>query len=121
MINDIAVFQVLTVLFSVAMIARVISQYRRGRRTKREIAAWFVVWGAVALVAIYPAMTDRIAHLLGLKSGANTLIYFLLVVLIYVALRSVFMIEELQGRISELTRRIAIKDFENERSSDRPR
>ena len=69
---DIQLFQVLTVLFCLAMVGRVISQYRRGRRTTRELIAWIVVWGAIAGVGLFPAVTDYVAGLLGLKSGSTT-------------------------------------------------
>jgi len=112
---DIQLFQLLTALFCLGMIARAVSQYRRGRRSVREVIAWIVVWSAVAGVGIFPWVTDYAAGLLGLKSGSTTFIFFLLIVLIYLTLRSTFELEQLEGKISELTRKIAIKEFENGR------
>lgn len=113
--HNIELFQVLTVLLCLGMIAKAASQFRRGRRTGRELVAWIVIWGVIAFVGIYPAITDHAAHILGLKSGSTTFIFFLLIVLIYLTLRSMFEIELLEGKISELTRKLAIKEFENGR------
>jgi len=112
---DIQLFQVLTVVLCLGMIGKAVSQYRRGRRTGRELLTWILIWGAVAFVGIYPRITDFAAGLLGLKSGSNAFIFLLLIVLIYLTLKSIFEIDALEGKISELTRKIAIKEFENGR------
>ncbi len=115
MLYEIELFQVLTILLCFGMIGRTISQYRRHRRSVRELIAWIMIWGVVAMIAVYPALTDYAASFLGLESGSTTFIFFLLIVLVYLTLRSIFELEKLEGKISELTRRIALKDFENER------
>jgi len=112
---DIQLFQVLTVLFCLGMIGRAVSQYRRGRRSTRELIAWIGVWGVVACIGVFPRITDYAAEILGLKSGSTTFIFFLLILLIYLTMRSIFALEQLEEKMSKLARRMAIKEFEEGR------
>ena len=104
-------FQILAVLFCLAMVVRVISLWRRGQRSKREFIAWVAVWGGMGLVGAWPRVTDIVGGWLGLKSGANAVIFFALIVLSYFTLRSLFVIEELEQKLTALTRHLALRDF----------
>ena len=107
----VSLFQILAVLFCLAMIARVVALWRRGQRSARELVAWVAVWGGVGFVGAWPRAADIVGGWLGLKSGANAVIFFALIVLSYLALRSLFAIEELEQKLTALTRQLALKDF----------
>ncbi|HPQ80573.1 MAG TPA: DUF2304 domain-containing protein [bacterium] len=104
-------FQLITVLFCAAMILRVASLWRRGRRTSRELIGWIFVWGGIGFVGAWPHAADVVGAWLGIKSGANTVVFLALILIGYVAIRSVFLLENLEQKLSELTRRLALKDF----------
>ena len=113
-------FQVMTVVFCLAMIARVLSLWRRGHRTLRELLGWIMVWGGLGVVGAWPHVADIMGGWLGIKSGANTVIFMALVLIGYVAIRSVFLLENLEQKLSELTRRLALKEFpDDERPKSR--
>lgn len=116
---EIPLFQILAVLFALAMILHVISGWRRGRRSLRELFAWLILWGCVGGIGAYPHAIDWLSHLLGIKSGANALIFFLLIVLAYIAFRGMFIAEGLEERLSELTRKLALREFHEEQRRDR--
>lgn len=106
-------FQAITVLFSLAMIARIFSLWRRGNRSARELIGWVAVWGAIGLVGAWPHLADIVGGWLGIKSGANTVIFLALILIGYLALRSVFLIENLEQKLSELTRKLALRELED--------
>ncbi len=112
MIDGMQLFQLLTIVFCAAMILRAVSNYRRGNRTARELVAWIAVWGGVAAFAAYPRAADAAGRLLGIKSGSNAVLAFAVVVLFYLALRSAFRVEQLEDRLTELTRELALRDLD---------
>lgn len=114
MIDGMQLFQLLTLLFCAAMILRAVSNYRRGDRTARELVAWIAVWGSVAAVAAYPHAADTAGRLLGIKSGSNAVLAFAVVVLFYLALRAAFRVEQLEERLTGLTRQLALRDLDRE-------
>jgi hypothetical protein len=111
--HHVSPFQILAVLFCLAMIVRVVSLWRRGKRSGRELVAWIAVWGGVGFLGAWPHVADIVGGWLGLKSGANAVIFFALIVLSYLTLRSLFVIEGLEQKLSTLTRKLALEDFAN--------
>lgn len=108
---SIPLFQIFTVCACLAMIIHAASGYRRGKRSLRELIAWALLWGAVGLLGIHPTLADTLSKFMGIKSGASALIFFALIVLFYVTFRCVLAIEQLEERLTELTRSLAMKDF----------
>jgi hypothetical protein len=89
---------------------------------KREVGQTFlklfvriVVWGGMALVAIYPDFTLMLAKIIGIEGNINAVILtgFLLIFLIIFKLLSA--IEKIEQNVSELTRRDAIQQLPRQR------
>ena len=57
---------------------------------------------------MYPPVLDMMPAVVGIKSGGNVLIYFGMVVLFYGLFRLVVKVEELEYRICEMNRKIAL-------------
>ncbi len=81
---------------------------RETGQTFLKLAVRLIVWGGMALVAIYPNITIIVAKLMGIEGNINAVILtgFLLVFLIIFKLLSA--IEKIEQNISELTRREAL-------------
>lgn len=62
------------------------------------------------VLIIFPDFTTVIAHALGVGRGTDLLLYFALVGGIYVALLLYLRIRELDQKIAQLTRSIALRD-----------
>ena len=101
--------QLLTPLFCLVMLFRALSRFRRREQTVRELLVWFVVWIGIASVSVYPPVLDVMPAFIGIKSGVNVLIYFGMVVLFYGLFRLVVKVEELEYRISEMNRKMALR------------
>ena len=101
----------LTPLFSLLMIARAISLFRKRKQSWRELVLWIVLWSGIGLVAFYPEILDRLPSWLGIKSGVNVLIFFGFVVLFYGFFRLFTKVEELEEKIVAMNRKKALRDF----------
>lgn len=108
MFSSFSLVQLLTPLFCLVMVLRAVSRFRRREQTIRELLVWLVVWVGIASVSVYPSVSDVMPAFIGIKSGVNVLIYFGMVVLFYGLFRLVVKVEELEYRISEMNRKIAL-------------
>ncbi len=78
---------------------------REAGQTLLKLSVRLIVWGGMALVAIYPNSTIIVARFIGIERNINAVILtgFLSVFLIIFKLMSA--IEKIEQNISELTRR----------------
>lgn len=72
-----------------------------------------LVAGAVAIVLIEE--TDQFAQAVGVGTGADLIVYLLLVVILFVLLHYFAKFAEMEARVTELTRELAIVRAEVER------
>jgi hypothetical protein len=82
-------------------------------QTFLKLAVRLIVWGGMALVAIYPNVTMVVAKFIGIEGNINAVILtgFLLVFLIIFKLMSA--IEKIEQNISELTRKETLTHLPN--------
>lgn len=103
-------YQVVMLGISVVMLFRGWKNYRKKEtgQTSLKLLVRLMVWGGMALLAIYPNSTRIVAKILGVEDNINAavMIGFLLVFLIIFKLLSA--IEKIEQNISEITRREAL-------------
>lgn len=101
------IYQIVIVGISSVMLFQGFKEFfkREAGQTFLKLAVRMIVWGGMALVAIYPDVTIVIARFIGIEGNINAVILtgFLLVFLIIFKLLSA--IEKIEQNISELTRK----------------
>lgn len=114
-------YQVLILGLSSVMLFQGIKNFckRESGQTFLKLAVRIIVWGGLALLAVYPNSTMFIARYLGIVDNINAaiLIGFILVFLIIFKLMSA--IEKIEQNISELTRREALSHLDRFGSEDK--
>jgi len=92
-----------------------VKNYIRGKsgQTFWKLSVRLAVWGGMALIAIFPDVTNFLANIVGIKGNINAVILtgFILTFLMIFKLLSA--IERLEQNISELTRKESLKDINN--------
>lgn len=85
----------------------------KGGQNLYKLIIRFVVWGGMALIAIFPRFTNILADIIGLKGNINAVILsgFILIFLMIFKLLSA--IERLEQNISEITRKESLKEIKN--------
>jgi len=113
MVLGLRLYQFIVVGFSAAMMLLGIHRYftRQIHQTLLKLAARLVIWGGMAVVALFPSITNKLAGIIGLEGNINAVILtgFLLVFLLIFKMLSI--IERIEQDISELTRRDALKEI----------
>ena len=110
-------YQIMILGISAVMLFTGIKEFfkRESGQTFLKLSVRLVVWGGLAVLAIYPNSTMLVARFLGIEDNINAavLIGFLLVFLIIFKLLSA--IEKVEQNISELTRREALSHLNDSR------
>ena len=87
--------------------------HRETGQTWLKLFVRLVVWGGMALIAVYPQFTSWLARVIGIVDNMNAVIMtgFLLVFLLIFKLLSA--IEKIEQNISELTRKDALREAQD--------
>ncbi|OIP97074.1 hypothetical protein AUK40_04055 [Candidatus Wirthbacteria bacterium CG2_30_54_11] len=109
-------YRLLIPLFCLFMLLRMASNYKRHKRTAKELFFWTVVWGALAYVGYNPGEMTRVAHAIGFETGANALFVFFFLILFYGFGRLMMIMEDMEAKLTRMVRRDALERFSDERS-----
>ena len=109
-------YQVVIVAISSVMLVTGIEEFirRETGQTWLKLLVRLVVWGGMAIVAIYPELTSWLAQIIGIVDNVNAVIMtgFLFVFLLIFKLLSA--IEKIEQNISELTRKEALLEAQDQ-------
>ena len=108
------VIQLFILVFALFAITRTIFQFRQGVLTIAWLLFWIVFWIIAGFVAVLPQTTDVVARFVGVGRGADVVIYFSLVALFYLIFRVYVKIEQVEGEITRLVRKLAMDDIDDE-------
>jgi hypothetical protein len=115
MLENIHLYQVVVVAISSIMLFLGIKDFvkREAGQTVLKLLVRVVVWGGMALVAVYPDFTYKLSKFMGIVDNITAVVVtgFIFVFLIIFKLLSA--IEKIEQNISELTRRESLRDAHN--------
>ena len=107
----ISLYQIIVFAVSSVMLFTGIKDFvkREAGQTLFKLSVRIVVWGGMALVAVYPEFTRLLAKVIGIEGNINAVILtgFLLIFLLIFKLLSA--IEKIEQNISELTRKDSLR------------
>jgi hypothetical protein len=87
--------------------------FLRRNRLPFHIMTVFLLLGAGAVAVVIPDTTNEIAHLVGVGRGADLVTYIAIVAVLFVLLHYYSKFVELQAKLTELTRQLAIMKAES--------
>jgi len=115
MILHLQFYQFTVLLISVTMLVLGLQKYLRRApgQSLLKIGVRIVVWGGMAVIALFPELSNYVARFIGLEGNVNAvvLIGFLLVFTLIFKILSV--VERIEQDISALTRQDALKKFKD--------
>ena len=103
-------FQVIALLVLMVLIVITVASTIRGRATRREGFAWVLVWLAAGVAIAWPNVTTKVAHLLGIRRGADLVLYCAVVVMMVGFLMVFVRLRRLQRELTLIVRHLAIHD-----------
>lgn len=103
-------YQIVVPLIALVFIYIVIHQHLKGRSSIIEAVFWSGFWIMVAAVALFPdQITFFFAHLLGIESNVNAIIFLALGILFFFQFHLFFQIKKQNRTITGLVRKVALE------------
>lgn len=112
------IFKIAIILFALFAIARTYGQYQRKLVSRYWLWAFSLLWLALVGAALWPRITDDIAHAVGISRGADMLVYMSVIALLYSSYRLIVKTQKTSDEITELVRQIAISEAKPPKLSD---
>lgn len=100
------------VLLTLAVPAMVLVglRYRQKRIGTLSFFLWLPLWGAIAVVILFPNTTVVVAGLLGIGRGADLVLYLSILLLLYLLFRVIVRLERMDKDITTIVRSLALRE-----------
>lgn len=108
------IIQILIVAFVLFAALRAIMKFREGTLRITWVVFWILFWLTAGVVAVLPQTTDFAARFVGVGRGADLVIYASLIAIFYLVFRLFVKLEEVEGQITRLVRKLALEDLDDE-------
>lgn len=106
----ISITQLFLTVFLLFALSRVVLRYRSSELSLFGFLFWCGVFGAATVVVLFPGITSGVAVALGIGRGADAVVYLSVSLLFYLVFRLYIFVEDLRHDITEIVKRIALKD-----------
>jgi hypothetical protein len=100
--------KILSAIFALVALRRVIARYRRRGGLTLEFALWVFVFSGIGIAAFVPDLTNRFGHWLGVASGFNALTFIAVTGLMYAVFRLVSRLTTVERDVTLLVRTLAL-------------
>lgn len=106
-------YQIVILVISSYMLFLSVRGYltREPGQTLFKFMVRLTVWGGMAFTAIYPNITRLIARFMGIDDNINAVILIGFIFTFLIIFKLMSAIDKIEQNISELTRKIALKDL----------
>lgn len=102
--------QLFLTVFLLFAASRVVLRFRSGELSLFGFLFWSSIFGLAAIIVLFPGLTSSIAAALGIGRGADVVVYLSVTLLFYLVFRLYIFIEDLRHDITEIVKKIALKD-----------
>lgn len=101
---------------------RLYARLKASELTTVEFVEWFLLWAVVAIVALVPSVSSRLAAFVGVGRGSDLVTYLALLLAFYLLFKLFMKIERVERQLTQLTRTIALTQAEPKpKSADTPK
>lgn len=100
----------ITALAIIALIGTA-RRFRRGALSRPGMLFWLIFWILVGGFVWIPQATNRVAAILGVGRGADAVFYIAIAGLFYTVFRLYGKLENLEHQLSELVKKVALRDL----------
>ncbi|MBT3412485.1 MAG: DUF2304 family protein [Candidatus Jacksonbacteria bacterium] len=108
------IFQIAVLVFIAFIILRVLFRFSKKELTSRETVLWCFFWLVSGFLVGFMRKTDVLAQQFGIERGADLFVAISIVVGYYIMFRVFVHIEKIERDITTLTRKLALKDHEEQ-------
>jgi len=112
-----SIFQIVIVLVTIIIIYKAFIRFRRKEINAFLLGMWILFWIMILIIDLQPNIINFIANFVGIGRGVDLVIYISLFVIFYLFFCLLVRINKIDKNISELTRKIALDEFEKNKQA----
>jgi len=111
---ELYLYQIIAVSISIVMIYIGISNFvqRKAGQTLFKLIIRLIIWGGVAVIALFPQITNIVANAIGMKGNINAVILISIIFILLMIFKLLSAIENLERQVSDIVRAMALRDIE---------
>lgn len=106
---EITIIQIFALLFAGFAISRALLRFKDRKITGKELSFWMIIWAAVIVIALLPALTFYFSRLVGIGRGIDFVVYMSIILLFYLVFRIYVQLDSMERDISKIVQQAAIK------------
>lgn len=106
--------QIIIIIFIIFAVTKIISRFKEGVLTTKELTIWILFWIAAATIIILPSTTGILAKALGVGRGADVIVYLSIILIFYILFKIKIGMEKIEQEITKIVREQALKEEKNE-------
>lgn len=103
-------FQIIFLVFAFFSTSKIYIQFKSNKLKLTEVLFWLLIWLLGGFIVISPESSTKIGNYLGIKRGADFIIYISVITLFYLSYKMYLKVEGLNRKIKKLTTKITIRD-----------
>lgn len=107
---ELIILQSVAALFSIFAISRVYLRFKERKISSLAFIFWIGVWFAGVIAILDPEATTKFARLVGIGRGVDAILYASIIIIFYLIFRIYIKIEDTERNITELARKMSLKD-----------
>ena len=111
-------FRVVLVIASVGTLGIVLNRIRKSKLNIEDSIFWILLVFMFVVFAMFPAVPDTLASLLGIYSTANFLFLFMIFILIMRLFSMSMRVSTLEDKVKSLIQEIALRDKAESKGAD---
>ncbi len=106
--------QIILTLFLFFALSRVILRFRGGSLSKIGFFFWSGIFSIAIVTVLLPDLSSKFAVFIGIGRGVDAIVYASIALLFYLIFRIHIFLEDIRHEITELVRRLALKEFKKD-------
>lgn len=110
---DLTITQIVLGIFLLFALSRVYLRFRGGEVSFAGFIFWTSVFGSAIVVVLFPSLSGAVAKFMGIGRGVDAIVYTSITILFYLVFRLYVYLEDLKHEITDLVRKLALKDEED--------
>ncbi len=112
--------QIFLSIFLLFALSRVYLRFRGGALSVISFLFWSGIFTLAVVIILIPDLTSKIAEIVGIKRGADAVIYASIALLFYLVFRIHVFLEDIKHDITTIVREIAFKKTKEENVKKTP-
>lgn len=110
---DFYAYQIVILIVAGLLILRTVLQILSGKKKFHDLVVAVLIWGAFAALALFPNLSNSIAHILGFELGINFILTITTIILFAAVVMLIKKTEKSASDTTKLVRALALKELKS--------